>query len=355
MRLESFKYKWPLKLLKFCRDLSVLAVGLTVVAYGQAGSRAPYDSGAKIMQPHLFAEGVISTDLDESGSVFSPDGHDFYFVVMAPYTTAPRFAMICVSHFENGRWQKPETASFSGQYMDFAPRLNADASKLFFTSIRPMPGSKVPRYRIWIAEKTAAGWSDATPLPTPINNDDSHSLDPSLDSAGNLYFVSDRGDTTGHLHIFYSRFADGKFQEPEKLGPEINSEFSEVSPAISPDGRLLVFASTAAPEDPEKRRSQDLIAAGKPYPRQDLYISVKRDGHWTPARHLEHGINSFAEETYPSFTPDGKYLFWGSERSAFEIPTRPLSRVQIEKLWVTTMNGRGNIYFISVEALEAEQ
>ena len=103
----------------------------------------------------------------------------------------------------------------------------------------------------------------------------------------------------------------------------------------------------------EKRRPQDLIAAGKPYPRQDLYISVKRDGHWTPARHLEHGINSFAEETYPSFTPDGKYLFWGSERSAFEIPTPRLSREKIEKLWDAPMNGRGNVYFISVEALEA--
>jgi hypothetical protein len=307
------------------------------------------------MQPRIFAEGIVSTDLDEAGGVFSPNGRDFYFTVVAPYTTAPRFAMICVSHFQNGHWQKPETVSFSGKYMDLGPRLSIDGNKLFFTSIRPVAESKVLRFRIWVAEKSANGWSDPAPLAAPINNDNSHNLDPSLNAHGDLYFVSDRNDPAGHLHIFYSRFVDGKFQEPEKLGAEINSEFSESSPAISPDGSLLVFASNASPEDPEKRRPQDLIAAGKSYPRQDLYISVSRNGRWTPARHLEHGINSFAEEVYPSFTPDGKYLLWGSERSKFEIPAHTYTRAQIEKLWTGLLNGRGNIYFIRVEALEAKK
>jgi hypothetical protein len=322
---------------------------------GQSTERAPYDVGKIALQPRIFAEGVISTELDEAGGVFSPDGKDFYFTVLAPYTTAPRFSMICVSHFVDGRWQKPQTVSFSGRYLDFAPHLSADGSKIFFSSIRPVPESKIPRYRIWVTERSGDAWAEPTPLPAPINQEQSHNLDPSFSAEGDMYFASNRNDPAGHLHIFRSRFIAGKFQEPEKLGPEINSEFSEVSPAVSPDGKLLVFASNAAPEDPERRRTQDLIAAGKPYPRQDLYVSVKRDGNWMPARHLEHGINSFAEEVYPSFTPDGKYLFWGSERSGFEIPTRPLDRAQVEKLWHGPLNGRGNIYFISVEALEGEK
>jgi hypothetical protein len=330
-----------------------LASALPMIAQIRETARPPYDPGAKIMKPLMFAAGTISTDLDEAGGSFSPDGKDFYFTVIAPYTTAPRFAMICASHFGDGRWQKPETVSFSGRYMDLAPRLSVDGNKLFFASIRPVPDSKVPRFRIWVAEKSAAGWREPTPLAAPINKDDSHSLDPSLSTEGDLYFASDRDDPAGHFHIFYSHFAGGKYEEPQKLGPEINSEFNESSPAISPDGKLLVFASTAAPEDPEKRRPQDLIAAGKPYPRQDLYISVNRNGHWTPARHLEHGINSFAEEVNPGFTPDGKYLFWGSERSEFEIPTPVLTRPRIESLWDGPINGRGNVYFISVESLEA--
>ena len=326
------------------------ALALPAVLQAQA-ARAPYDPGTRVMQPRIFAEGTISTDLDESGGAFSPDGKDFYFTVLAPYTTAPRFGMICVSHFKDGRWQKPETVTFSGQYLDFAPHLSADGNKLYFTSVRPTPESKALRYRIWVAERSGAGWSEPTPVAAPINQENSHSVDASVSADGDIYFASDRDDPAHHLHIFHSRLVDGRFQEPEKLGPEINSEFTESAPAISPDGKVLVFASNAA-GDPEHRRPQDLIAGGKPYPRQDLYVSVNRNGHWTPARHLEHGINSFAEEVYPSFSPDGKFLFWGSERSSFDIPTRPLKRAAVAKLWPGTLNGRGNIYFISIEALE---
>jgi hypothetical protein len=333
----------------------VIGLATPAVLQAQVMVRAPYDPGTRVMQPRIFAPGTVSTDLDESGGAFSPDGKDFYFTVLASYTTAPRFGMICVSHFKDGHWQKPETVSFSGQYLDFAPHLSVDGNKLYFTSVRPAPESKALRYRIWVAEKTVSGWSEPAPIAAPINQETSHSVDASLAANGDMYFASDRDDPAHHLHIFHSRFVDGKFQEPEKLGPAINSEFSESAPAISPDGKLLVFASNAAPEDPEHRRPQDLIAAGKAYPRQDLYISVKRDGQWTPAQHLEHGINSFAEEVYPSFSPDGKFLFWGSERSAFDIPTKPLHRAQVEKLWSGALNGRGNIYFISVEALEVEK
>jgi hypothetical protein len=126
------------------------ALALPAVSQAQA-MRAPYDPGTRVMQPRIFAEGTISTDLDESGGAFSPDGKDFYFTVLAPYTTAPRFGMICVSHFKDGRWQTPKTVSFSGQYLDLAPRLSADGNKLYFTSVRPTRESKALRYRIWVA------------------------------------------------------------------------------------------------------------------------------------------------------------------------------------------------------------
>jgi len=306
------------------------------------------------MQPRIFALDTISTDLDESGGTFTPDGQDFYFTLLTPYTTNPHFGVIAVSHLKNGTWQKPEIASFSGKSLDFAPRLSPDGSKLYFASIRPVPDSKRPHFRIWMTRREGGAWADPVPLPAPINQEDSDNIDPAITASGDLYFASNRKDAGGHFHIFFSRLDDGKFQEPEKLASAINSDFNEASPAISPDGKLLVFASTAAPEDPERRRPEDLIAAGKPYPRQDLYVSAFRGGQWTPAHHLEHGINSFAEEVYPSFSPDGKYLFWGSERSSFQIPTQPLQRAQVEELWRTPLNGRGNIYFISVEALEVK-
>lgn len=338
------------------RQLQLLAAAtllLVLAAHAQTKS-APYDAVGKVMSPRIFALDTISTDLDESGGAFSPDGRDFYFTLLTPYTTNPHFGVICVSHFKDGKWQKPEVTSFSGKSLDFAPRLSADGSHLYFASIRPIPNSKRPHFRIWMTHKDGDLWTEPIPLPAPINQEDSDNVDPALTTSGDLYFASNRNDAGGHFHIYLSRADAEKFQEPQKLGPAINSDFNEASPAVSPDGKLLVFASTAAPEDPDRRRPEDLIAAGKPYPRQDLYVSSLRDGQWTPARHLEHGINSFAEEVYPSFTPDGKYLFWGSERSSFAIPTQPLQRAQVDELWSTPLNGRGNIYFISVDALETK-
>lgn len=344
---------------RFSQCTSILLVGGFLCAQAhleaQVVSHAPYDPGVRVSQPRMFAPGIISTDLDEAGGAFSPDGHDFYFTLLAPYTTNPHFGVICVSRFRAGAWHEPEALSFSGKSLDFGPRVSADGNQLYFASIRPVPNVKRPHFRIWVSQRTRTGWSEPAPVEAPINQDDSDNLDPAITANGDMYFASNRGDAAGHFHIYFARWTSGKYQEPEKLGPEINSEFSETSPAISPDGKLLVFASTAAPEDPERRRPQDLIAAGKPYPRQDLYLSTNREGHWTPARHLEHGVNSSAEEVYPDFSPDGKFLFWGSERSPFQIPTQRLNRTLVEKLWQGSLNGRGNIYFISVDALEVNR
>lgn len=62
---------------------------------------------------------------------------------------------------------------------------------------------------------------------------------------GTLYFSSDR-DGTGVLHIYRSRFVDGRYTDPEKLGPEINSEFNDYQPYVSPDEKILLFASVGS-------------------------------------------------------------------------------------------------------------
>ena len=96
-----------------------------------------------------------------------------------------------------------------------------------------------------------------------------------------------------------------------------------------------------------------MSSGGKPYPRGDLYISVRRNGHWTPARHLEHAINSFAEEEFPFLTPDGRYFFFSSERSPFTVPTaQRLNYDQLEHHLHSIFNGHGNVFFVDVDALE---
>jgi hypothetical protein len=317
--------------------------------------RPSYQVDGTIAVPRIFAEGFISTADDELGGTFSADGREFYFSRLVPYTTLPRLGIMCVSYYRERRWGGAEVLPFSGKYLDYPPKFDSGGKRLLFASSRPLPDGTGGHIRIWEVERTSSGWGDPRPLPPPVNAPDSFwNADPSIDDDGTLYFSSDRGGG-GSIHIYRSRLADGKYTEPEKLGPEINSEFNEYQPYISPSGKMLLFVSSGAGVPPYNHRPEDLNSGGKPYPRGDLYISFNRAGRWTPARHLEHGINSFAEEEFPFLTPDGHYFFFSSERSPFTVPTA--SRLSFEDLEAhlhSVFNGHGNVFFIGIDALESE-
>jgi hypothetical protein len=86
-----------------------------------ADERPAYQVKGKVLESRLFAEGVISTVDDEIGGSFSPDGSDFYFTRLVPYTTFPRLGIMCVSHYANGQWNTPKALPFSGKNLDYPP------------------------------------------------------------------------------------------------------------------------------------------------------------------------------------------------------------------------------------------
>jgi WD40-like Beta Propeller Repeat len=319
-------------------------------------SSPPYHVAGPVSSPQVFAEGIISTEEDEIGGAFNADGTEFYFTRLVAYTTLPRLGILCVSHFRDGRWTPAEVLPFSGKYLDYPPRFDSTGTRLLFASSRPLPDGVRGHIRIWEVDRTPTGWGQPRPLPAPVNAPDNiWNGDPAESSDGTLYFSSDRG-SAGNIHIFHARRLAGNYSEPEKLGPEINSEFNDYQPFISPDGNVLIFASSGEGEPPYRHRPEDIATGGQPYPRSDLYLSVKRNGKWSPARHLEHGINTFAEEEFPFLTPDGKYLFFSSERSPFTVPTaHRLDYQELESHLHSVFNGHGNVFYIGAAALELPQ
>ena len=174
---------------------------------------------------------------------------------------------------------------------------------------------------------------------------DGNDTNPTTAADGMLYFASDRGAAPGYFHIYRSQLKGGEYQAPEKLGPEINGGEADIAPYVTPDGNMLLFASYNRP---------DIVrAAGADYPRTDLYVSFLRDGTWAKAQHLEHGINTFAAETNPLVSPDGKSLYFTSERSIFNIPQpKRLTTKEWDDAYSSLENGLGNIFRISIEAVK---
>jgi len=294
-------------------------------------------------RPVPFARGTISTGDDEFGMTFTPDGKTCYFTKRSPSTIKSSIYVICVSRLKNGRWTQPEIAPFSGKYKDINPCISPDGSKLFFISNRPAGGKKGSDTDIWMARRTAKGWSEPENIGAPINTT-GWELACSVTNDGTLYFSST--GTTGNADIYCSRWVDGKYQPPDTLGSAINSAYSESDPFIAPDESYLIFSSQGRPD------AMTGPGASAEYPRSDLYISFRKDGKWTPARNLGAPVNSSAEESSPFVSRDGKTFYFVSEKNFTTIPMKtPLTYATLEQGLHDIGNGLGDIYQLPAEIL----
>jgi len=287
------------------------------------------------MTPEIFASGIVSTKAYEFGAVFSKDGKEFYFAVGG----APFEVIFSMKHM-NGRWTEPETLSFAGRYSDYDMNMSPDGKRIFFTSRRPVSetGKSSENDDLWYAERTENGWAKPVNLGYPVNTDGNENY-PSVTKNGTVYFHRHEKDGKKDLDIFYAEFFDGKYKEPIRLGPEINSDKHELDPFIAPDGSYLIYGSSG--------RKNSLG-------RCDLYISFKRnDGSWTKAINMGKEINSNGNEYTPSVSPDGKYLFFMSSRTAY----KQYSEIQISydkkiEILNNPENGNGDIYWVSTQIID---
>jgi Tol biopolymer transport system component len=313
---------------------------LIIAAFGQnSNDRHPYDSDKPMPQPVLFGAGVVSTAEDDLNAAFSPDGKTVYFTRNFPRN---RLGVILFSEYKNKKWSPPQIAGFSGSATDYDPIFSPDGSKIFYCSNRGADGKPKTDYDIWYVEKTANGWSSPKSVGAPVNSPVDEFY-PSVAADGTLYFSSNRQGGKGSYDIYRSRFADGKYAEPENLGDGVNTATVELDNYISPDQKFLVFAANGRKDD---------LGGGS----GDLYISFNRGGAWTTARNLGAPINSPAREYCPIGSPNGKYLFFTSFRGNLDKPLeKPLKNYEeVLNLFGNPLNGRGNIYQIDIAALGTE-
>lgn len=251
------------------------------------------------MTPEVFAPGIVSTNMNEDGGpVFTPDGREiFWRIGMAPHSVFLHMKQ------ENGVWSEPETASFSGRYSDGGLCISPDGKRIFFASKRPFSGVEgLSRFHTWITEKTGGRWQEPVPAGEPIDHPDDYYTRVSVASCGTLIKQSGIPGGKGGRDLYECRFADGNYAAPVNLPGEVNTECNEYGPAISPDGSYIVFQSDDRP---------DSIGS------IDLYVTFRReDGSWSRGINLGEGVNTEFVEHWPSLTPDGKYLFFSSDRPA---------------------------------------
>lgn len=243
------------------------------------------------MTPEIFTPGIISNDHSQDfAGTFSPDGAEFFFTRRKTGPDQRNW----YTKIKNGVWTEPQLAPFTYDAFEFEPHISPDGKKLFYGSRRPKPDSSELNNSsdIWFVEKTETGWSEPQYLTPVINDVMPMYMSAALD--GTLYYTnnSDRG-------ICKSELVNDEYTAPERLPDEINY-LPAAHPYIAPDESFLIF---------DARPTNDVMDD------PDIFISFHNpDGSWTKAVTIEDQVSSGNNELAASVSPDGKYLFFESNR-----------------------------------------
>jgi len=200
-----------------------------------------------------------------------------------------------------GKWisAQPLPGNINTLQNEGAQNISQDANWLVFTGCNREDG--MGGCDIYISYHTRDGWSEAINLGNKVNSegwDSQPSLSPDKRS---LYFASRRPGGLGGSDIYVSHLgANGRWSEPESLGPEINTSGDEFSPFIHADNQTLYFTSNGLPG----------------YGDEDLYITRKgANGKWSTPQNLGYPINTINEEGTIFVAADGKTAYYSSDRS----------------------------------------
>ena len=283
----------------------ITVVAAVLLAAGHAEARGgdhgsfPRLSGPYLGQkppglvPEVFAPGILPTDgVQHCFPAFSPDAREVYWLNVYLEGERPR-GVIWRTRELDGFWHPPEPAPFSGEYNDHAPVFSGDGTRIYFSSDRP--GGFERCKSIWYVQKNGRDVGEPVYLGSPPNTDLCASQATFTDD-GAVYFVGKLPDTQWGIGIYRSRFEDGRYQEPEVLGPAVNTTSADAYPFISPDGRYLLFGSS--------RPGANSVET-------DLYLSlINQNGEFGEPKHLGRNINNGLTVSFACVTRDGRYLFF---------------------------------------------
>ncbi len=203
---------------------------------------------------------------------------------------------------KDGKWNQSVNAGsqLNTTGNEGVPNLSHDGKLLFFAACHRPDGKG--SCDIYYSRLKKEGWTRPINLGSPINTGAWESQ-PSFASDGRtLYFI--RGTITGsgtrEQDIYYSVISDeGRWSDPVKLGPHINTSDEEEFVFIHQDNQTLYFSSDGHPG-----------MGGL-----DIYVSRRKpDGTWGKPENLGYPINTFRDERGLLVAPKGDVAYISSDR-----------------------------------------
>lgn len=180
-----------------------------------------------------------------------------------------------------------------------AQNISLDGEWLIFTADNRRGGWG--GFDLYISYLTPTGWSEAINLGGNVNSDQWDSQPSLSPDKKDLYFASRRFGGYGGSDIYVCHLQlDGKWSEPENLGPSVNTSGNEQCPFIHADNQTLYFTSDFWPG----------------YGDEDLFYAKRGPNKvWSKPINLGYPINTIAREGTLFITTDGKTAYYASDRN----------------------------------------
>ncbi len=259
-------------------------------------------------KPEIFAPGIVSTELEEFGCSFTPDGREFYFTRTIPETKQQKRKMtIMVSRLEKWGWTQPEPAAFSSRFNEGEPNFSPAGDMVIYGRLVNLDdGSLEPK--LMISKRKEEGWSEPQDL--------MQGMFASITYDSVIYYTDvKQGHSKGDLYKV--KFIEGTTGQPVKLSGALNTEQQDAHPFVTPDGSMLLFDSNRP--------------GG--FGDNDLYISFRlKNGSWSSPINMGATVNSKEYDALPYLTNDGRYLFFSRGGDIYWVDSKIIERLKSEEL-----------------------
>lgn len=177
--------------------------------------------------------------------------------------------------------------------LEYFPSITIDGKKLIFT--RRIKANE----DIYESDLKDGVWGKAYPLPGKINSTTFNEGAQNISQDGKWMIFTGCNFPTGlgSCDLYISFLTKSGWSEPENMGPNVNSEFWESTPSLSPDKRDLYFSSN--------------VPGG--FGGKDIWVCHKNDnGKWEEPLNLGAEINTAGDESTPFIHADNQTLYFNS-------------------------------------------